>query len=307
MAFLSILESSYQIACEFDMRPGLKFLLQKVIGLEVAANLYRQAGASMVLYLHTLTHLCSHLDGLSMEKVQTVLAESQTSDGGSTKCTLSAVTCNKKTGDSNKAAVNATRCILEDKESEPAFQPTKANASEIEPGSKTKVEPTSVTQDVTAKNLQTCPAEDPQTTWCVPTQTTVPRWKSVGMSSFAKPWDSADVFLPLLRHKCDEVCQQYVDILAEGNDESIVDRMANRPLFFLIAQPDDITELTKPHKSKSKDVKTRKPPLRSEKQGKDEILEPATVITPAETQLGLKKHFNTFVCGMLSYIVTSID
>uniref|UniRef100_A0A1I7ZTA7 SEC7 domain-containing protein n=1 Tax=Steinernema glaseri TaxID=37863 RepID=A0A1I7ZTA7_9BILA len=36
------LDSSFQIAHEFDSRPGLKFLVQKVLNADVAANLYKQ-------------------------------------------------------------------------------------------------------------------------------------------------------------------------------------------------------------------------------------------------------------------------
>ncbi|TKR62431.1 hypothetical protein L596_026395 [Steinernema carpocapsae] len=49
------LDSTFQIAHEFDSRPGLKFLMQKVLNAEVAANLYKQMVTaytikSLVLY-----------------------------------------------------------------------------------------------------------------------------------------------------------------------------------------------------------------------------------------------------------------
>lgn len=62
---LSCLEMSYNTAVEFDSRPGLKFLLQKVAQLERAANLYRQAGAAWTINLITLFDLCIHNCGLS--------------------------------------------------------------------------------------------------------------------------------------------------------------------------------------------------------------------------------------------------
>lgn len=55
---LQCLELSYTTAVEFDSRPGLKFLLQKVAQLERAANLYRQAGAAWTINLITLFDLC---------------------------------------------------------------------------------------------------------------------------------------------------------------------------------------------------------------------------------------------------------
>ncbi|XP_072178180.1 brefeldin A-inhibited guanine nucleotide-exchange protein 3-like [Diadema setosum] len=58
---------SYQIACEFNSRPGLKFLLQKVSKFEVAANLYWQGAMSFTFYLHTLLELCHHTPHEKME------------------------------------------------------------------------------------------------------------------------------------------------------------------------------------------------------------------------------------------------
>ncbi|XP_073977523.1 brefeldin A-inhibited guanine nucleotide-exchange protein 3 isoform X1 [Rhodnius prolixus] len=55
---LNCLELSYNTAVEFDSRPGLKFLLQKVAQLDRAANLYRQAGAAWTINLIALFDLC---------------------------------------------------------------------------------------------------------------------------------------------------------------------------------------------------------------------------------------------------------
>ncbi|KAL1122023.1 hypothetical protein AAG570_003429 [Ranatra chinensis] len=57
---LSCLELSYSTAVEFDSRPGLKFLIQKVAELDRAANLYRQAGAAWTIGLIALFDLCLH-------------------------------------------------------------------------------------------------------------------------------------------------------------------------------------------------------------------------------------------------------
>ncbi|KAF4525743.1 hypothetical protein B566_EDAN002003 [Ephemera danica] len=53
---LQCLDTSYHSAMDFDSRPGLKFLVQKVAQLERAANLYKQAGAAWTikLSLHAL-------------------------------------------------------------------------------------------------------------------------------------------------------------------------------------------------------------------------------------------------------------
>ena len=54
---LDALEVSQRAANAFDSRPGLKFLVQKVCGMERAANLYGQAGAAWTLHAVTLLHL----------------------------------------------------------------------------------------------------------------------------------------------------------------------------------------------------------------------------------------------------------
>ncbi|XP_050440437.1 brefeldin A-inhibited guanine nucleotide-exchange protein 3 isoform X2 [Adelges cooleyi] len=58
--FISCLDMTYGISWEFDSRPGLKFLIQKVAGLEKAANLYKQAGGAWTLSLVALFEICIH-------------------------------------------------------------------------------------------------------------------------------------------------------------------------------------------------------------------------------------------------------
>ena len=55
---LCSLRASYETALEFDCRPGLKFLVQKVAQLKSAANLYKQAGAAWSLIAMTLFEVC---------------------------------------------------------------------------------------------------------------------------------------------------------------------------------------------------------------------------------------------------------
>ncbi|CAH0563479.1 unnamed protein product [Brassicogethes aeneus] len=59
---LKCLETSNVRAKEFDVRPGLKFLTQKVGNLSKAANLYTQANTSEVVQIIVLIELC--LDGI---------------------------------------------------------------------------------------------------------------------------------------------------------------------------------------------------------------------------------------------------
>lgn len=61
---ISCLNMTYGVSWEFDSRPGLKFLIQKVAGLEKAANLYKQAGGAWTLALVALFEICLHRTSL---------------------------------------------------------------------------------------------------------------------------------------------------------------------------------------------------------------------------------------------------
>lgn len=79
---LSCLDLSYEGAIEFDSRPGLKFLVQKVAGLDRAANLYRQAGAAWTLKVVTLFDLCLHevdRSGATLDKVKEIMENEEKS------------------------------------------------------------------------------------------------------------------------------------------------------------------------------------------------------------------------------------
>ncbi|XP_048478641.1 brefeldin A-inhibited guanine nucleotide-exchange protein 3 [Plutella xylostella] len=54
---LKSLELSYMRAMQFDCRPGLKFLVQKVSNLDYAANLYKQTSSSWLIKMIALTEI----------------------------------------------------------------------------------------------------------------------------------------------------------------------------------------------------------------------------------------------------------
>jgi len=71
---LSCLNITYSISWEFDSRPGLKFLIQKVAGLEKAANLYKQAGGAWTLSLVALFEICLHRSSiLSSDQIKHIV------------------------------------------------------------------------------------------------------------------------------------------------------------------------------------------------------------------------------------------
>lgn len=72
--FISCLNMTYSIAWEFDSRPGLKFLIQKVAGLEKAANLYKQAGGAWTLSLVALFEICIYrTSSLSSDQIRRIV------------------------------------------------------------------------------------------------------------------------------------------------------------------------------------------------------------------------------------------
>ena len=59
---------------DFDKRPGLKFLLQKVAHASTAANLYKLTCVSLTVYMHALLEICAHQDGLCIDNIKDMLA-----------------------------------------------------------------------------------------------------------------------------------------------------------------------------------------------------------------------------------------
>ncbi|XP_061693483.1 brefeldin A-inhibited guanine nucleotide-exchange protein 3 isoform X3 [Syngnathoides biaculeatus] len=79
---LDLLLDSYRTACDFDTRPGLKYLLMKVSGVRAAANLYRQAAVSFDLYAQALLGAISaQADAVTAQQVKKILGEED--DGSS--------------------------------------------------------------------------------------------------------------------------------------------------------------------------------------------------------------------------------
>ncbi|XP_077540240.1 brefeldin A-inhibited guanine nucleotide-exchange protein 3 isoform X1 [Haemaphysalis longicornis] len=76
-SLLSVLEESHCTATDFDERPGLKFLVQKVARAEVAANLFKQAAISWAIQAVVLLELCLGRPAavpLTMEAVNKLVA-----------------------------------------------------------------------------------------------------------------------------------------------------------------------------------------------------------------------------------------
>ncbi|CAL1539457.1 unnamed protein product [Lymnaea stagnalis] len=186
--FLCALHDVYKVAQDFDARPGLKFLLQKVACLDVAANLYKQAASAILFHVHALVEICAHLENCSISATQ--------------------------------AAITPL-------------------------------------------------AETPEAPGILPS---ISELNLLAGRSLAEPWTNGNIFLPLLQITCEELCQSYIEVLHDAGKGSILDKMSEKPIFFLTAQHDDISQITaqaqlasqkmksleslQPHKSKSVDSDT---------------------------------------------------
>ncbi|KAJ8927843.1 hypothetical protein NQ314_019645 [Rhamnusium bicolor] len=81
---LKCLEISNVRSREFDVRPGLKFLTQKVGNLSKAANLYNQANTSEVVQIIVMIELC--LDGIEKYSIDPKSLKEILAREGKTKC-----------------------------------------------------------------------------------------------------------------------------------------------------------------------------------------------------------------------------
>ena len=233
LQLLHCLRSSYKLACDFDLRPGLKFLIQKVAHTEVAVNLYKQAGASMVFYIHTLIKICSNIPSLSLTSVRTLLSkktrEGQTeSDESSTinKSMSSAGQEDIPVLSSGDNAVNSSLKRLDKDET----------GNERETGAIDKVGSSGDYKRADDNILKSRFSRQMQT-----------KKPKIDVFQYfqhgTKVIENSGLFVSQLQSVCDELCQTYIDILYDKEGTSCVDTMAEQQLFFLIAQPDDFPDI----------------------------------------------------------------
>lgn len=253
MQLLDCLRSSYKLACDFDLRPGLKFLIQKVAHTEVAVNLYKQAGASMVFYIHTLIKICSNIPSLTLDSVRTLLSkenkksqtgkeityaveesESSHNESSSGLTTVEVSESDHKEDESDmttdgKTAVTDNAKADSDKDSGAINKQESSNSNIDEPNKHLKSE----TSAFTSQSLE------------AKTRTKDKTASYKGFKEGSKVIENPGLFVSQLRSVCDELCQSYIDILYDKEGTSCVDNMADQQLFFLIAQPDDFPDIPK--------------------------------------------------------------
>lgn len=224
---LDCLYSSYKLACQFDLRPGLKFLVQKVAHTPVAVNLYKQAGASMVFYIHTLIKICANMTNIDKEEVRALItrAAKKSSDTDNTM---------------NHGDVGEHHIISKQNVNVEGQEKVSMNHSEM--CSKPEASITEKGDNINGvdeKQSETLESEFSLGKKSAERGENEYLTKRVSGSSIA---DNRDMFVCQLKSVCDELCEMYVDILYDKSGTSCVDNMANQQLFFLIAQPDDFPE-----------------------------------------------------------------
>ncbi|XP_074653085.1 brefeldin A-inhibited guanine nucleotide-exchange protein 3-like [Tubulanus polymorphus] len=192
VTLLQCLQESYKMATEFDSRPGLKFLIQKVAKSEVAANLYKQAGISMTFLLHALIEIGSHQNELTVESVKSILKHQQQQQHESAGFLQS------------------------------PFDRLFHLQSNIDESHQ------SIIQHI-------------------------------------------DTFILMLYETSGEVCNTYINMVVDKEGTTRADQLSEQPLFFLVAQPDEISEL-KREKSLMTIVAEK---LKQQQQQQQQLPEPA--------------------------------
>ena len=230
MSVIDILDDMYRLAVGFDRRPGLKFLLQKASGLPAAANQYRMVVASAVLTVHTLVSISSGYARLhpgDIPRCASTAAAAEFSDvvlRGSVDGVVNGVCRTNRLAGEGRSVTGHGSVIA---------------------GSDVAVigNPSGLEHDEGSRG-------SPQFSSAIH-GSRMPDWK---LADLCAAHLAPDVFLPMLRDKCQAVCAMYVDIVAGCHDESLVDQMSDSPLFFLLAQPEDISDITWPLRPNSSDV-----------------------------------------------------
>ncbi|XP_054716947.1 brefeldin A-inhibited guanine nucleotide-exchange protein 3-like [Uloborus diversus] len=107
------LEDSYETACAFDTRPGLKFLVQKVAQTNVAANLYKQAGVSWSIHMVVLFELCISSACINLDYVKNCISSNSTKEyQGEISCLATPEISNQNFDNNSKESESCPEKIL---------------------------------------------------------------------------------------------------------------------------------------------------------------------------------------------------
>lgn len=238
---LSCLRDSYNLACEFDLRPGLKFLMQKVAHTPVAVNLYKQAGASMVFYIHTLIKICCGVPDLDREAVCKLLTQLDSSKESEFKSDT-AESAGESNVDRDIDSANTREISPDHSENFESNSENEKNGENLPKLEEGEPKPANDNQSSKAINL---PDEKGDSETTLQSKGAVDKkcMKSSHITMGPKISDNAVLYIQQLKCVCDELCETYLDILYDKAGTSCVDNMADQQLFFLIAQPDEFPDI----------------------------------------------------------------
>ncbi|XP_053398071.1 brefeldin A-inhibited guanine nucleotide-exchange protein 3-like [Mercenaria mercenaria] len=263
MQLLECLRNSYKLACEFDTRPGLKFLVQKVAHTPVAVNLYKQAGASMVFYIHTLIKICANIPDLDKEIVRALLL----------KETKNVTSEDDEIADDTSPS-QETGIVDKSDEESGNHGNIPSNDSEISKSSKSDnsvEEESNDTAAVGESEKGKIVGDTAEKKGAKLTDNAKVTENSVELCSQIII-NNPKMFVSQLKTVCDELCQTYIDILYDKSGTSCVDSMSDQQLFFLIAQPDEFPELPAKHKVDANQLSKELEETQARLQGQGQIV-----------------------------------
>ncbi|XP_060566710.1 brefeldin A-inhibited guanine nucleotide-exchange protein 3-like isoform X2 [Ruditapes philippinarum] len=262
MQLLDCLRNSYKLACEFDTRPGLKFLVQKVAHTPVAVNLYKQAGASMVFYIHTLIKICANIPDLDKEIVRTLLLKETKNDPSAVDNRKSDDKSQEFVIDNNTEVTERNDDALSNNDKEEINKSSNLDSSDKSEGNETEKHKAGddIDEKKGAKLTNSTKIGENNVELCSQVIINNPK-----------------MFVSQLKTVCDELCETYIDILYDKSGASCVDTMSDQQLFFLIAQPDDFPELPTKTKVDAKQLSKELEETQARLQGQGQIVQLQTV------------------------------
>ncbi|KAL1419696.1 hypothetical protein MTO96_024967 [Rhipicephalus appendiculatus] len=216
-SLLAVLEESYGTATDFDERPGLKFLVQKVARCEVAANLFKQAAISWAIQAVVLLELClgrPAAQPLTMDAVNRLVASSGRTRGdvGKARRTFSS-------GWKRRRRVD---------------RPSSSEDGEDE--AKAPIDSFEEDKCQWRKRRRRRLRREQR----ISESLSIRRAKSSLNEASGEDWNP----YRRLRSLFADLCAHYARVASpEAKEGAILDRVCDQPIFFLMAQPDTLPEI----------------------------------------------------------------
>lgn len=251
---LDCLSDSFRVAFQFDSRPGLKFLVQKVLRTDVAANLYKQAGVSMTLYEHVLLEIASRHDNLCAKHITDVLRDrllvseervvvetpeqqvklvangdrnaSEVNDSQVTDDVGVALETERQVVSNGNWNGMETKHLLASNNNVVAMETKHHNDNH---------------QLLSNDNHVAVDTKHQQSPASVETRHQRALTELRSSTDHVRP--QASHFVCMLRDTFDEACSRYIDLYVDREGPSVSDRLSQSLLVFLLAEPEELPSL----------------------------------------------------------------